>query len=72
MPLAMSTPVQDSFLHWKFAVAPCAALGFIIHAWDAWRTTNDFLSLTNVRVEAAAVTIHFAVGYASMYFEPAS
>lgn len=26
--------LQDSFLHWKFAVAPCAAFGFVVHAWD--------------------------------------
>eukprot|EP00903_Cladosiphon_okamuranus_P020998 g19290.t1 len=25
---------QDSFLHWKFAVAPCAVFGFIVHTWD--------------------------------------
>ncbi|CAN0406993.1 unnamed protein product, partial [Laminaria digitata] len=25
--------VQDSFLHWKFAVAPCAVLGLVIHMW---------------------------------------
>lgn len=25
--------VQDSFLHWKFAVAPCAVLALLIHCW---------------------------------------
>eukprot|EP00752_Nemacystus_decipiens_P008722 g7783.t1 len=25
---------QDSFLHWQFAVAPCAVFGLVVHAWD--------------------------------------
>ncbi|CAM9243687.1 unnamed protein product [Pylaiella littoralis] len=27
---------QDSFLHWKFAVAPCALVGLVVHLWDSW------------------------------------
>ncbi|CAM9894460.1 unnamed protein product [Hapterophycus canaliculatus] len=38
---------QDSFLHWKFAVAPCVIVGFIIHTWDSWGTQDVFLSPVN-------------------------
>lgn len=39
---------QDSFLHWKFAVAPCAVFGFIVHTWDYWRYPKSFFSPVNV------------------------
>ncbi|CAM9987282.1 unnamed protein product [Ascophyllum nodosum] len=38
---------QDSFLHWKFAVAPCAVVGFIVHCWDTRHSWKSFLSITN-------------------------
>lgn len=40
--------VQDSFLHWKFAVAPCAVFGFIVHTWDHGGSSGFFEPL-NVR-----------------------
>lgn len=41
--------VQDSFFHWKFAVAPCAVLGVIVNTWDLG--FKGFFNILNVSVK---------------------
>lgn len=41
---------QDSFYHWKFAVAPCALLGVIINTWDLG--FEGFFNILNVSTAA--------------------
>ena len=36
---------QDTFLHWKFAVAPCAAIAFITHLIGSGISRFDLLEL---------------------------
>eukprot|EP00904_Undaria_pinnatifida_P006805 jgi/Undpi1/3254/HiC_scaffold_15.g06628.m1 len=40
--------VQDSFLHWKFAVAPCAVLGTVVHVWGSVLGGSSIFSVSEL------------------------
>lgn len=49
---------QDSFLHWKFAVAPCAVIAFLTHLIGSGIVAFDFMELLwtfSIYLEAIAI-----------------
>ncbi|CAM9976299.1 unnamed protein product [Ectocarpus sp. 4 AP-2014] len=52
---------QDSFLHWQFAVAPCAVLGLLVHSWSWWTASIRFFSFMNFFWTFSEVLEPFAI-----------
>ncbi|CAB1106319.1 unnamed protein product [Ectocarpus sp. CCAP 1310/34] len=52
---------QDSFLHWQFAVAPCAVLALLIHSWSWWTESKPSFSFINYFWTFSEVLEPFAI-----------